>query len=172
MGLDERLKQWILQLRASPACRMTWGWGEGLEEETRSLKCAATNGTKWTAFVLYQRHESILNQSTLHQSKTFSHSINPIPMHITPDFFPYGFYSPRTFTLSSILPTLSFCAEPKGEVAESIIHKITLVLRERGYRRRRWVRACQKHFPPPPHKFPSLTRCRCLSWSLILENWS
>ena len=28
------LKQWILQLRASPACRMTWGWGDKLEEES------------------------------------------------------------------------------------------------------------------------------------------
>jgi len=31
-----------------------------------------------------------------------------------------------------MLPTLSFCAEPNGEVAESFIQKITLVLPERG----------------------------------------
>jgi len=29
-------------------------------------------------------------------------------------------------------PTLSFCAKPNGEVAESIIEKITHTLRERG----------------------------------------
>jgi len=46
-------------------------------------------------------------------------------------------------------PTLSFCAEPKGEVAESIIQRITLALRERGDRHRRWVRARQKHFLTP-----------------------
>jgi len=46
-------------------------------------------------------------------------------------------------------PTLSFCAEPKGEVAESIIQKITLALLERRERRRRWVRARQKHFLTP-----------------------
>ena len=97
---------WILQLRASPTCRMTWEWGERLEEETNSLKDDATNGAKWTTFFLYQRHESIKNQFTHHQSKTktfinqepigkasfqsqFSehhsknnwHRINPKPMH-------------------------------------------------------------------------------------------
>ena len=33
-------KQWILQLRASPSCRMTWGWGERLEEESTSYWCS------------------------------------------------------------------------------------------------------------------------------------
>ena len=63
-GFPPLFKMWILQLRASPACRMTWGWGERLEQKTSSLKCAATNGTKWITFVLYQRHESIKNQFT------------------------------------------------------------------------------------------------------------
>jgi len=44
---------------------------------------------------------------------------------------------------------LSFCAQPQGGVAESIISRITLALRERGDRRRRWVRAVEEHFPPP-----------------------
>ena len=62
------LKQWILQLRASPACRMTWERGNGMEEETSFLKWAAANSTKWTALVLYQTHESIKNQWTQYQS--------------------------------------------------------------------------------------------------------
>jgi len=44
---------------------------------------------------------------------------------------------------------LSFCAEPQGGVAESIIQRITLALRERRDDRRRWVRAGGEHFPPP-----------------------
>ena len=35
----------------------------------------------------------------------------------------------------------------KGGVAESIIQKITLALRERGDRRRRWVRVVGEHLP-------------------------
>ena len=53
-------------------------------------------------------------------------------MHIAPDFLLVGLLSPKTFTLRNVPPTLSFCAEPKGEVAESIIQKITLALLERG----------------------------------------
>ena len=67
-------------------------------------------------------------------------------MQIAPDFLLVGLLSPKTFTLRNMPPTLSFCAEPKGEVAESIIQKITLALLERRERRRRWVRARQKHF--------------------------
>ena len=43
---------------------------------------------------------------------------------------------------------LSFCAKPQRGVAESIIQRITLSLREGG-RRRRWVRAREEHFPSP-----------------------
>ena len=39
--------------------------------------------------------------------------------------------------------------EAEGEVAESIIEKITLVLRERVDLCRRWVRAGEEHFPLP-----------------------
>ena len=67
-------------------------------------------------------------------------------MHIAPDFLLVVFLSLKTFNLRKMPPTLSFCAEPKGEVAESIIQKITLALLERRERRRRWVRARQKHF--------------------------
>ena len=66
-------------------------------------------------------------------------------MHIAPDFLLVGLLSPKTFNLRNMTPTLSFCAEPKGEVAESIIQKITLALRERGDRRRRWVRVVGEH---------------------------
>ena len=77
----------------------------------------------------------------INQTKTNLNCINqkPVPTQHQPytnahnaSLFPYGFYSPRTFTPTSILPTPSFCAEPKGEVAESIIQKITLALWETG----------------------------------------
>ena len=58
------LKQWILQLRARPSCRMTWGCGERLEEEISFFKCTVTNGRKWTAPVLYQTHASIKKECT------------------------------------------------------------------------------------------------------------
>ena len=108
----------------------------------------------------------------MNQSNTNLHCINqkPVPTQHQPNtnahnasLFPYGFHSPRIFTPTSILPTLSFCAEPKGEVAESIIQKITLVLRKGVNRPRRRVRACQIHFSPPPNQFPLVARCRCLS---------
>ena len=38
------MKQWILQLRASSACRITWECGVRMEEETSLLKYTATNG--------------------------------------------------------------------------------------------------------------------------------
>ena len=53
-------------------------------------------------------------------------------MHIALDFLLLGLLSQKNFTLRNVPPTLSFCAEPKGEVAESIIQKITLVLRKGG----------------------------------------
>ena len=68
-------------------------------------------------------------------------------MHIAPDFLLVGLLSPKTFTLRNVPPTLSFCAEPKSEVAESIIQKITLALRDRGDRCRRWVRVVREHLP-------------------------
>ena len=53
-------------------------------------------------------------------------------MHIAPDFLLVGLLSPKTFTLRNMPPPLSICAEPKGEVAGSIIRKLTLSLLERG----------------------------------------
>ena len=53
-------------------------------------------------------------------------------MLIATDFLSVGFSSPKTFNLRCMPPPLSFCAEPNGEVAESIIEKITHTLRERG----------------------------------------
>ena len=41
----------------------------------------------------------------------------------------------------------SFCAQPQGGVAESIIQGINFTLREGG-RLRRWVRAGEEHFRP------------------------
>ena len=73
------------------------------------------NQSKTNLYCINQKHVR-----TQHQPNTKAHNAS---------LFPCGFYSPRTFTPTSILPTPSFCAEPKGEVAESIIQKITLVLR-------------------------------------------
>ncbi len=70
-------------------------------------------------------------------------------MHIAPDFLLVGLLSPKTFTLRNMPPTLSFCAEPKGEVAESIIQKINIAHRERENGLRPWVRAKEEIFLPP-----------------------
>jgi len=53
-------------------------------------------------------------------------------MQIAPDFLLVGLLSPKTFTLRNMPPSMSICAEPKSEVAESIIQKLTLALLERG----------------------------------------
>ena len=76
------------------------------------------NQSKTNLYCINQKHVH-----TQHQPNTNAHNAS---------LFPCGFYSPRTFTPTSILPTLSFCAEPKGEVAEYIIQKITLALWETG----------------------------------------
>jgi len=55
----------------------------------------------------------------------------------------------KTFTLPSTPHHPVILRGAEGEVAESIIPKITLALRKRGDRRRRWVRAREEHFPPP-----------------------
>jgi len=61
------LKQWILQLRVNPSCRMTWGWGESGRRNS-SLKYAAINGMIRTASVQHSTNESIKNQCWWHQS--------------------------------------------------------------------------------------------------------
>jgi len=70
-------------------------------------------------------------------------------MLIATDFLWVGFSSPKTFNLRCMPPPLSFCAEPNGEVAESILQRITLLFRERRDGRRWWERAREEHFPPP-----------------------
>ena len=57
----------------------------------------------------------------MHQSKKNAHSANQYPINTALDSLLVGFLSPKTFNLRSMPPTLSFCAEPKSEVAESII---------------------------------------------------
>ncbi len=47
--------------------------------------------------------------------QTNTHSINQIPMHITPDTLWVSFSIQITFTLHSMPPTLSFCAKPKAK---------------------------------------------------------
>ena len=68
-------------------------------------------------------------------------------MHTASDSLSVGFPSPITLTLRSTAHHPVNLREAEGEVAESIIQKITLALRERGDRRRRWVRAGEEHFP-------------------------
>ena len=77
---------------------------------------------------------------------TKTHSIIKKSMLIATDLLWVGFSSPKTFNLQSMPPTLSFCAEPNGEVAESIIPGITIVLRYRSDLLRRWVRFGEDSF--------------------------
>ena len=57
------------------------------------------------------------------------------------------------FLKSKILQSSKYASHPvilrgaEGEVAESIIPKISLALRERGDRRRRWVRTVEEYLP-------------------------
>ena len=53
-------------------------------------------------------------------------------MHTASDFLSVGFASPKTLTLRSTPHHPVILREAEGEVAESIIHKITLALLERG----------------------------------------
>ena len=92
---------------------------------------------------------SIPNRCTQHQPKNKLHSINPITVHAASDFLLVGFLSPKTYTLPSTPYHTVILRGAEGEVAESIIQKITLALRERGDRRRRWVRVGEKHFLTP-----------------------
>ena len=92
---------------------------------------------------------SIPNRCTQHQPKNNLHSINPITVHTASDFLLVGFLSPKTYTLPSTPYHTVILRGAEGEVAESIIQKITLALRERGDRRRRWVRVGGKHFLTP-----------------------
>ena len=52
-------------------------------------------------------------------------------MLIATDFLSVGFSSPKTFILHSMPPPPVILREAEGEVAESIIEKITHTLRER-----------------------------------------
>ena len=75
---------------------------------------------------------SIPNRCTQHQPKNNLHSINPITVHTASDFLLVGFLSPKTYTLPSTPYHTVILRGAEGEVAESIIHKITLALLERG----------------------------------------
>ena len=79
------------------------------------------------------RFEPLLfNTNHMNQSKTNVPSINQKPIHIAPDPFLFGFSNPKTFTLLSIPPTPVILRGAEGEVAESVIQKITSSFRERG----------------------------------------
>jgi len=72
------------------------------------------------------------NRFTQHQPKNNLQSINLITVHTASDFLSVGFASPKTLTLRSTPHHPVILREAEGEVAESIIHKITLALLERG----------------------------------------
>ena len=47
------LKQWILQLRLNPACRMTWGWGKsGRRNKFNKLCCQKQHDKNWSCSIL------------------------------------------------------------------------------------------------------------------------
>ena len=69
---------------------------------------------------------SIPNRCTQHQPKNNLHSINPITVHTASDFLLVGFLSPKTYTLPSTPYHTVILRGAEGEVAESIIQKITL----------------------------------------------
>ena len=115
--------------------------------------CLCSLSKKWN----YQKTMSI-NPQSMHIATilTNTRSIIKKSMLIATDFLWVGFSSPKTFNLQSMPPNLSFCVKPNGEVAESIIQRITLVLRERGDHRRLWVRAGEEHFPLPLIRFKGI----------------
>ena len=96
---------------------------------TKNRSCPLLN--KW----INQKHIP-----TQHQPNTNAHNAS---------LFPCGFYSPRTFTPTSILPTLSFCAEPKAKLQNPSSKRSPLPSRNGGGRCRRWVRTEEELFPSP-----------------------
>ena len=102
----------------------------------------------------------------------FTHSINPIPMHITPVYFHVDSIVQELLLLPAYFPP-SHSARSRKAKSQNPSSKKLPSFSGRGVNRpRRWVRACQIHFSPPPNQFPPVTRCRCLSRFLHLENWS
>ena len=70
-------------------------------------------------------------------------------MQIALDYLLVSLLSLKTFTLRNMPPPLSFFAEPKSKVAESIMQKINIAHREREDGLRQWVRAKEENFLPP-----------------------
>ena len=80
-------------------------------------------------------------------SKTYTHGNKSLFNWYVWFLYMISFSIPRTFTLRSISPAQVILREAKGEVAESIIEQITLVIPKRWDRCRRWLRAGEEHFP-------------------------
>ena len=97
---------------------------------------------------------------------TNTHSIIKKSMPIAKDFLSVGLSIPKLSLFTACLPPPPvILREAEGEVAESIIQKITLVLRERGDRCRRWVDR-GRALSPTPHplvRAPSLLGEGCIS---------
>ena len=91
---------------------------------------------------------SIPNRCTQHQPKNNLHSINPITVHTASDFLSVGFASPKTLTLRTI-PHHSVILRGAERRSRRIHHPKNNPRppRERGDRRRRWLRAREEHFP-------------------------
>ena len=93
-------------------------------------------------------------QCIQHQPNSNAHSIHLNSMLMATDFLLVGFPSLKTFTLRSLPPTLSFCAEPKVKSQNSSSQKIVLSLRERGGSSQTMVGEGQtKTLSPTPHPF-------------------
>ena len=78
---------------------------------------------------IIKRHESIKYLWTWQQSKINIHSIINKSIHIETDLLSVGFSNPKLPLFTACLPPPPvILREAEGEVAESIIQKITLAL--------------------------------------------
>ena len=88
-----------------------------MEEETSLLKYTATNGKNELPMFFIK---------DMDQSKINAHNINQKTIYTASDFLLVGFPSPKTLTLRSTPHHSVILRGTEGEVAESIIQKITL----------------------------------------------
>ena len=79
-------------------------------------------------------------------SKFYTHSNRSLFGWYVWSLYKVGFSISKIFNLRSILPTPVILRETEGEVAESIIHQITLTLKESSDRCRRWLSDEEEHF--------------------------
>jgi len=101
----------------------------------------------------------LFNAKHMNQSKNNVASINQKPIHIAPNPFLVSMFGFSIWLVSLFREFSLFavyfppCHSARSQRRSRRIHipKLTLALRERGDRPRRWVRTRQKHFPPNSH---------------------